>query len=652
VDGTALAASVLAGGLVLYLGIDGGGYDVVVRSQVGVIVWWTILVGAAWGILPAGRLTRIGWAGLALFGSFVVWTALGATWSLSSERSLQELSRVGSYLGILLLAVALHRDRQRAVRYTVNAIGMGVAVVAGLALASRLFPGAFPAAQTTAAFLGGAQSRLSWPLNYWNGLGALVALGLPMLLAIATAARRLWAQAVAAAAIPMVVLCGYLTASRGGAIATGVALLAFLALAPDRIPKLGTMLTTAAGSAILIAGAVHRSAIKNGLAGHAATVQGRQLVVTIALVCMSVALAQVGIGFAARHGTLPRPLRVSRGRAQALLGGGIAVALIIALAVGVPSRLSHAWTDFKGSGGTTGVGSDLGARFGSLSGEGRYQFWSVAVHSSGSHVFTGSGPGTFQLLWEPRAPFLSYVVNAHSLYVETLTEVGVVGLALLVGFMVLVIGGALRLVARSTYEERVRAAGATAALLAFAASAAVDWVWQLPVLPAAFLLLAAAVLAPAPPARSVRAGETRDAPAAIAVGRGGRLALRIGLVAVAIGCLVAIAVPLATTTDIRQSQAAVNNGNTSFALVEARAAAAVEPGAASAQLQVALVRELQQKYPAALKAARTATRDEPQNWTGWLVLSRLEAESGHVKASVTAYRRARSLNPRSPLFAQ
>jgi cytochrome c-type biogenesis protein CcmH/NrfG len=64
------------------------------------------------------------------------------------------------------------------------------------------------------------------------------------------------------------------------------------------------------------------------------------------------------------------------------------------------------------------------------------------------------------------------------------------------------------------------------------------------------------------------------------------------------------------------------------------------------------VLELQHNYPAALVAARRATANEPQDWTGWLVLSRAEAESGHVKASVAAYRRARSLNPRSPLFQQ
>jgi hypothetical protein len=425
--------------------------------------------------------------------------------------------------------------------------------------------------------------------------------------------------------------------------------LAFLALAPDRFPKLATMLVAAAGSAILIAGAVHRSAIEQGLANHAASVQGKQLLGAIVLVCGAVALAQAGIGLASRHGTLPRFLRVPRRHAQALLAGGIAVALVAGLAGGAPSRLSRAWADFKHPSTVAQNAHDLGARFGTLSGNHRYDYWKVAVHATHGHVLGGSGPGTFQLLWQPRAPFYSYVVNAHSLYAETLAEVGVVGLALLVGFLLLVLGAAVREVASSQYEARARAAGVTAALLAFMVSAIVDWVWQLPVLPAAFLLLAAAVLAPAPRRASVRELATETAPAGTASGRA-RLLLRSGLIVTALACLVAIAIPLATASNVRQSQAAIAVGDSSVALSDAQTAARLEPGAASPQLQVALVDELQHNLPAALGAARDATRDEPQNWSGWLILSRLEAESGHAKASVSAYERARSLNPRSPLF--
>jgi hypothetical protein len=650
IDPPAIATWLLGFGLVLYLAVKDGGYDIVVRDQVGVVVWWVVLIGAAWALLPRARVARVAWVALALFGALTLWTAIAATWSISSERSLQELSRLATYLGILLLAVAIHRDRPRALRQTAGAVGAAVAVVAILALISRLFPGAFPAAQTTGAFLHGAEPRLGWPLNYWNGLAALMAIGLPLLLGIATTARRLWVQAAAAAAIPLVALCAYLTASRGGAITIGFALVAFVALAANRIPKLATIAAGGAGSAILIAGAHHRDAIQNGLTSHAATVQGRQLAVTVVLVCAGVALAQLGIGLAARHGKLHRVLRIPRREAQVLLGAGIVLAIVAAVAVGVPSKLSHAWHDFKNSSGAIN-GTNLGSRFSSFNGNNRYQYWQVAVHTTSGSRLDGSGPGTFQLLWLPNATRKAgYVTNAHSLYVETLAEAGVVGLVLLIGFLAVVLGAAVAAVIRSRGAERTLAAGATAALVAFLVGAAVDWLWQLPVLPVAVMLVAAALLAPAPAVRRVRAIDEEQSPG------GPRWRspplLRGGLVLAAIACLAAISVPLATASDVRNSQNAVDAGNTSAALADARTAARIEPGAASPRLQQALVLEVQHRFPAAIVAAQDATRDEPQNWSPWLILSRIEAEAGRPQASVAAYNRARSLNPLSPIFSK
>ncbi len=203
VDWHAAGIWVLAGGLVLYLALDGGGYDLVVHSQVAIVVWWIVLIGAAWGVLPVTPLSRAAWGGLALLGAFVGWTALASSWSLSQERSLQDLSLVALYLGILVLSLGTYPDRQRAMRHTINAVAAAIVIVAALALASRLDPGLFPAARADRKLLPGARGRLSWPLNYWNALAALMALGLPLLLTIASSfARTIRTQAAAAGAIP------------------------------------------------------------------------------------------------------------------------------------------------------------------------------------------------------------------------------------------------------------------------------------------------------------------------------------------------------------------------------------------------------------------------------------------------------------------
>jgi hypothetical protein len=648
IDGNALIIWALVGSLVLYLGFDGGGYDVVVSSQVGVIVWWVVLIGAICGLLLPSRISRTGWVALGAFAAFAAWTALATSWSISSERSLQELSRVATYLGVLLLGIALNRDRERGLRHTVNALSAAILTIGALALASRLLPASFPASRVTADFLGGSRDRLAWPLNYWNGLAALLALGLPLLLSVATSAKTLRVQAAAAAGLPVLALSAYLTFSRGGAVEIAVAVVAFIAFTPDRLPKLATMLVAAGGSAMLIAGALHRHAVENGLTNHLATVQGRQLVVATIVVCVGVGVAQLGIGNAARHGTLPRWLRISPPRARVLLGAAVVVCIVVGIAVHGPSRLSHAWTSFKNDQGATAVNTPA-SHYGALSGDGRYTYWKIALKASANRRLQGTGPGTFQLLYLPRAKAPGPVVNAHSLYVETLAEVGVVGLALLVVVFATLLFAAVRLVVRSEHETRCRAAAALAGLLAFMVAACVDWVWQLPVIPVAFLLLGAAVLAPARASGSVRQASRRVAQLALP-SRRGRAIVVGAVILLAAAALVAIDVPLASTSDVQQSQNAAARGDLSAALSDARSAVHVEPGAASAQAQLALVQELRRDLPAALGAATSAVHDESDNWSYWLILSRIQAESDEPGASVASYRRARSLNPYSRLF--
>src|SRR5215217_3140898 len=96
-----LAEVALPFALVLYLGLEQGGYGVIARSEVGIVVWWFLLLGAAVGVLPRARVNRAGWLALALLAAFTVWTALGLGWTESSERTMVELARVAMYLGVI-----------------------------------------------------------------------------------------------------------------------------------------------------------------------------------------------------------------------------------------------------------------------------------------------------------------------------------------------------------------------------------------------------------------------------------------------------------------------------------------------------------------------------------------------------------------------
>ena len=638
VEARAVGAWLLSFALVLYLGLKGGGFDTVVRSQVGLAVWWLVLVGALAGILPATRIPPRGWIALGLLATFAGWTALAISWSGSAERSVTEVGRVTMYVGVLALALAVYR--RNTLRQALNGLTCAIVVIAVLAVLSRLHPAWFPTNET-GVVLAAAVNRLSYPLNYWNALAALMALGMPLLLWAATESRTLVGQALASASLPVLALGVFFTISRGGVLELGVGLVIFMALARDRVPKLATLLVSGAGSAILIAAARQRRPLDDGLSTATAHHQGNELLAMAIVVCAGVALMQVGIGMAVRYGRRPRWLEFSRRRALWTVGIGLAVGVIAFVAVGGPSWLHQRWDQFKQPPPQTRITqADVIGRLQNVNGSGRYQVWQAAIKANAAHPTRGIGPGTFEFWGLRHNTIGGFVQNAHSLYLETLGELGIVGLVLLAAFLALVLGAGVHRALMAGPRSRTAIAAATAACASFCVAAAIDWVWQVAVLPVAFLLLAAVMLGGRSRRPLIRPAKTRP--------RGARAAL----VALAVPALVATAIPLAGAAALRRSQAAAAKNQLRAALADARTAQNIQPYAASPRVQEALLLEQVGSLDAAAAAARAATRNAPVDWTTWLVLSRIEAERGHAQAAVAAYRRARSLNPRSVLFAQ
>jgi hypothetical protein len=132
-NGRAIFGFTLPFALILYLALRGGGYDPIVRGEVGLAVWAVVLVGAAVGALSTAGWTRAAWALAALFGAFALWTGVAVIWSDSVEKTISELARVAAYGGVLVLGLTLgtREDFKR----TVAAVGVALATVALLALA-------------------------------------------------------------------------------------------------------------------------------------------------------------------------------------------------------------------------------------------------------------------------------------------------------------------------------------------------------------------------------------------------------------------------------------------------------------------------------------------------------------------------------------
>jgi hypothetical protein len=636
--GPALATSVLPFALIVYLSLKSGGYDIVVYSQVGIAAWWLILLGALIGVLPVARVPRMGWVALGVLAAFAVWTALGIGWSESAERSAEEVGRLAAYLGVFALALAVQgRD---GLRRTVYAVGAAIVLVGGLALLSRLHPEWFPADRIARVTRVGVQ-RLNYPLDYWNGLAALIGMGIPLILVAAAQARTLLAQALAAAAVPALALTLTLTSSRGGIAAAVVGLIAFAALYPRWLALLPTLVLAGGGSAILIAAAIQRPAFADGLRTAPAYAQGDEMLAMTIVVCAGAALVQVAVGLSGRYRVGPRP-SVSRRTTLSLIGGAAAAMLVAGLVAGAPGELSDRWEKFKQPG---GAGHGV-ARLESAEGNFRYQVWQSGLDANATDPITGIGPGTFEYWWARNRELDTFVRDGHSLYLETLAEAGIVGLALVLGLIGIVLASGARGAFAGGEERRAMVAAATAACGIFAVAATIDWLWELPVLPVAFLVLSAAILA----AAGARGAHRREA-SGLPPSKRRSIAVRAAAAVLSIACVVAIASPMAGAMFVRASQQQVDAGELGSALESARDAHRYEPFAARPLLQEALVLELGGHLDGAADAARRATAKEPVNWRNWIVLARIEARRRDHVAAEHAYEEAYSSNPRSDVLA-
>jgi O-antigen ligase len=122
-----------------------------------------------------------------------------------------------------------------------------------------------------------------------------------------------------------------------------------------------------------------------------------------------------------------------------------------------------------------------------LFGENRPRYWHVAWREFTENRVLGSGAGTFDEFWLDWRTVSSYARDAHNLYLETLAELGIPGLLLLLSALL----PPLLVLRRGRDPLRATAA---AGYVAYLIHTGVDWDWELPATTIAGLLCAAALL--------------------------------------------------------------------------------------------------------------------------------------------------------------
>lgn len=612
---TALLLPGIVAAVICAAALADGVYSPGVVAGAALALWWLLFVALGLRLLPRDRVPRLAIVGGAALLAFALLNGISIAWADDNGAAYQLAILAALYVA-LFTTVVLASPRGSARRWLVG-ITLGLLAVCLLALVTRWFPGL--ESDEIARALPDAKGRLSYPIGYWNALGAMLATLVCLLGWLGGGGESRLQRTAANAALPLPMLGIYLTSSRGATLAAVLGVIGLVALSRDRSRVVGTIGLATPGGAALIA-------IANSM-GDITGSEGAAL--------LAVSIAAVAVVAAVRL-ALDAPLlrlRLSSAAGYALLATA-AVAVVVAVTASDPAER---WRQFKQLPAPIEPGSGLvTTHITSSTGSGRYQFWSAALDAFHAHPLIGIGAGDYAAWWTQHGSFSYSVLNAHSLFFEVLAELGIIGVSVLLAFLVIVcVAGAGRL----RGETRAETAACFAIFVTGLASAAIDWTWQLAavfglVVVAAGLLSGPATLSP---------GSTTGPPAS---GRSWRVVAMLG--ALALAC--ASALPLIAQTQIDQSQDDIRGGDLAAAEKSALAASAVEPWSSAGYLQASLVEEQRGELEAARNRINEAIAKDPRDWSLWLVAARIEAESGNVRSARAALARSRRLNPRSPVF--
>jgi Flp pilus assembly protein TadD len=313
-----------------------------------------------------------------------------------------------------------------------------------------------------------------------------------------------------------------------------------------------------------------------------------------------------------------------------VLAAGIAGAVLLAV-IGVLVRtggpvelVDRAGRSFSAP--LPSTGGDINRRLVSLSGNGRSEYWRVAWKEIASNPFLGGGAGSYERFWHRDRRTAYESRNAHNLYLETLAELGPIGLALLAAAL------GVPFVALPRARGRPAITAAIAAYTAFIVHAAIDWDWQILPVSLGALACAAAVLV-----------STRTEGSETTIPSRGRTAALVPLIALAAFAIVAEV----GNSALARSVSAANRGQPALAERLARRAHRWAPWSAQpwqrlgeAQLAAGDLGGARRSFDHGVKLDRT-------DWSLWYDLA--EASTGPARAAALA--QASRLNPLSPEIA-
>jgi tetratricopeptide (TPR) repeat protein len=590
------------------LGFANGGYFPVTWG-------WTALgllavVALAFALSVSVELDVLDWLFLGGLIGLAGWIGLSLIWTQSVPRTVLENERMVVYLAAGMAGVLL--VRRTSVSTLVLGVWLGITVVSTYGLAGRLFPDRIGSYDPIAVY------RLTYPVGYWNAFGILAAMG--ALLALGLAARSgPVVRCGAAASTVVLVLTLYFTYSRGAWVAFFAGLAAAVAVDRRRLQLITVAFVLAPWpiSAIWVA-STSPALTHRGSGLDVAVREGHGLAVIALVLIVAAAIAILVFDWLEASVTVPDGLR--RVYAGVLLFVLASCLIVVSGRYGLPPTMAKkVYHAFNGTN-TADSSSDLNNRLFTLAGNGRQEQIHTATQLIASHPVLGSGPGTYDEYWFQHRRYNTVVHDAHNLYLETLGEMGPVGLVLLV----LLLGAPLAALPRA---RSVPLAGVVCGgYVAYLIHAAIDWDWEMPTVTLTGLFLGIALLAAAR-----RESEPRP------LGRGLRLTALVGVTALFGFALLG----LLGNSAVSASSKARSAGNYAKAETDARRAMRYAPWSFQPWRKLGEAQFLAGNVAAARASFRKAVAKDPNDWTLWYEL----AYASKGAQQKRAYAEASRLNP-------
>ena len=613
---------------------------------------WAVLLLCAWACveLTRGRFSALRSVGGVASVAMVVlalWTTASIAWvDASRHDAWVEAMRATGYAAAFLLGGVVLASARAYARFA-TLVGVGIAAVGATSLVRML--GDSP----LEGFVAG---RLDWPIGYAPGMAGMSLFAVFLLLGVSVACEQRWqarrhaldlaGAGLALGGAGMCAALALLAQSRG----TVPAVLAGIVVALVATPRRSTWLLRLA----VIAGALF--AVKSKLtapfqtqfdlrqapftegadpdallaaaeaAAHGAAMS--TLLLAIALVALGAALVPVGGWLTERVGDLED--RTGFALALPVTIAAVALAVTMLFASGGRTWLADQWNgciDPPERVNDPGSGTSYFAN----SGTGRCDYYRVAIESVPERPLLGLGAGNFRGEYVRERATAEEPRVVHSLPLQLLAELGIVGAALGATVLACVVLAAQRFV-RSGHSRDATFAGAIGALGYWTAHASIDWLWQLPATSLPALVLAGGLVGcVSSPQRRVRASTA--APFAAAA--------MLGCVALVLPVTMADSA-LRTARDPK-----LQESDRAAAIRAARDAQSYDPTWADPAITEATLQFAAGRRELAAEAARRAVRLEPRSWSVQFRSSGLIGLDDTAEG-LEAFQAARRLNPQLP----